>query len=170
MARKLSQELQEKAAKELNEVQANVDNLLSELRGRIQQIPHLKSRQEDQFLIAFLRSAKFDVEKAAKKIEMYYTCRTSLPELMTNRDPLDPKIRSVIKLGVGLPLPVTSDNQRVVLVRAGCYDANVHSIVDVMKVLRLIDLLLKNLIQSLLGRQHDQRHSAAGRRQCRDCR
>lgn len=134
--RVLSQSLQRKAFEELNEFPANIHKELEELRTSLHNIPHLRTRSDDQFLLTFLRSSKDNVEKAMRKIEMFYTCRTSLPELMMNRDPLDPEILEIIRLGIGLPLPLTDrpDSPRVVLVRPGAYDATRYRMIDIMKV------------------------------------
>jgi hypothetical protein len=134
--RVLSQSLQRKAVQELNEVPANIDTELDDLRQWIHHMPHLRARLDDQFLVTFLRSAKHNIERAMRKIEMFYTCRTSLPELMMNRDPLDPKILEIVRLGIGLPLPLTDkpDSPRVILIRPGAYDATRYKMIDIMKV------------------------------------
>lgn len=143
--RVLSQSLQRKAVLELCEVPTDIDQSLDELRSWLQHIPHLRSRLDDQFLVTFLRSSKYNIERAMQKVEMYYTCRTSLPELMENRDPLDPRILEIIRLGIGLPLPLTDkpDSPRVILIRPGSYDAARYSMLDIMKVANMIcDVLL----------------------------
>lgn len=134
--RPLSSSLQQKAVEELNEVPENITRDLDELRAWLHHIPHLRARLDDQFLVTFLRSAKHNVEKALRKVEMFYTCRTSLPELMMNRDPLDPRILEIIRLGIGLPLPLTEkpDSPRVILIRPGAYDATRYRMIDIMKV------------------------------------
>lgn len=134
--RTLSQSLQRKVVEEMNEVPANIDRDLDELRRWIQHVPHLRARLDDQFLITFLRSSKYNIERAMRKVEMFYTCRTSLPELMMNRDPLDPRILEIIRLGIGLPLPLTDrpDSPRVILIRPGAYDATRYRMIDIMKV------------------------------------
>lgn len=135
--RTISRELQIKAFKDLNEVSANIPGNIAALKHWIHQTPHLKARTDDQFLLTFLRGSKHDLEKAKAKIEMFYTCRTAMPEIMSNRDPLNPQLREIIKLGVGLPMPLTEKNEssRVVLIRPGVYDATRYSIIDIMKVL-----------------------------------
>ena len=134
--RALSQSLQIKAQHDLNEVPENLDMEIDELRRWVCHIPHLRSRLDDQFLVTFLRSSKHNVESAMRKIEMFYTCRSSLPELMMNRDPLDPKNLEIIRLGIGLPLPLTEkpDSPRVILIRPGAYCATRYRMIDIMKV------------------------------------
>lgn len=134
--RALSPILQRKTVEELNEVPENIDTELDDLRRCIHNFPHLRARMDDQFLITFLRSSKHNIEWAMRKIEMFYTCRTSLPELMMNRDPFDPKILEIVRLGIGLPLPFTEspDSPRVILIRPGAYDATRYKMIDIMKV------------------------------------
>lgn len=97
--RKVTRALKKIAKDELNENPKKIKEGLSELKKWIDETPHLNSRTDDQFLIAFLRGAKYDLEKAKYKLDMYYTARTALPELMQDRDPLDEKILEVIRLG-----------------------------------------------------------------------
>lgn len=141
--RPLSKTLQSKAINELNEVPAHIDAAIDELRQWLQHIPHLRARLDDQFLVTFLRSSKYNVEQAMRKVEMYYTCRTSLPELMMNRDPLDPKLLEIIRLGVGIPLPFTDkpDSPRVILIRPGSYDATRYRMIDIMKVRKDVQIV-----------------------------
>jgi hypothetical protein len=97
--RKVSRSLKKIAKDELNESPKRIKEGLSELKKWLEETPYLKSRDDDQFLIAFLRGAKYDIEKAKYKLDMFYTARTALPELMLDRDPLDGKILEVIRLG-----------------------------------------------------------------------
>lgn len=143
--RPLSRSLQQKAAFELNEDPNLIEHELIELKNRIFQLPYLKSRLDDQFLIAFLRNCKHNVQEALKKIEKFYACRCALPELMENRDPLDPRVLEILRLGVGLPLPYTTaaDSPRVILIRVGSYNASQYSMIDIMKIANMIsDVLL----------------------------
>lgn len=143
--RPLSSCLQQKAISELNEDPNQIENELVELKNKIIQLPHLKSRLDDQFLIAFLRNCKHNVNQALRKIEKFYSCRSALPELMENRDPLDPRVLEILRLGVGLPLPYTNsvDSPRVILIRVGSYNAALYSMIDIMKIANMIsDILL----------------------------
>jgi hypothetical protein len=143
--RKISASLQRKAILELREDPRTIQNSIDELKLWISQTPHLNARMDDQFLLTFLRGSKHDLNKAKAKIEMFYTCRTAMPEIMSNRDPLDPVLLDIIRLGVGIPLPLTEtdDSPRIVLVRPGAYDATRFRFIDVMKVANMIcDILL----------------------------
>lgn len=97
--RPLNSELQAVAEEELNENNAKIEEALVALREWIDDSPHLKARTDDQFLVAFLRGCKYSLEKTKRKLDMYYTLRTHIPELMLDRDPLDQKLNAILKLG-----------------------------------------------------------------------
>lgn len=104
--RPLCTALQIVARDELGEDPDKIEEALTNLREWIRDTPHLKSRTDDQFLVSFLRGCKYKLEIVKKKLEMFYTLRTHIPELMLNRDPLDPKIRAIIKLGLDIDLEI----------------------------------------------------------------
>lgn len=54
---------------------------------------------DDQFLITFLRGCKFSIQKAKEKLDLFFTVREEIPELVRNRDPLDKRIGAMLKLG-----------------------------------------------------------------------
>jgi hypothetical protein len=97
--RPLSTSLAKKAVVELNESPERMEADLQAIREWLKKCPHIKSRTDDQFLVAFLRGCKYSLEKVKEKLDMYYTVRTAIPELMANRDPLDARTLSIIKLG-----------------------------------------------------------------------
>ncbi|XP_067015628.2 retinol-binding protein pinta-like isoform X2 [Anabrus simplex] len=121
--RPLSSELQEIAKKELGEDPNRVEKDLEHIKEWLKKQPHLKTRTDDQFLIAFLRGCKFSLERTKEKLDMFYTMRTALPEYFSKRDPMDPEIQEVLKLGLLVPLPVLDgQGRRVLLQRMGGYD------------------------------------------------
>ncbi|XP_073813192.1 retinol-binding protein pinta-like [Musca autumnalis] len=97
--------LQQIAEQELGEVVERIPNDLEILKHWIQQQPHLNSRQDDQFLIQFLRGSKYSLEKAKEKLDRFYTFQTKYPEIfrITNVD--DVTFRNNYSLGSLLPLP-----------------------------------------------------------------
>lgn len=97
--RTLSIGLAKLAADELNETPERISSDIDALRAWIAQSPHLNSRVNDQFLIAFLRGCKYSLEKAKAKLDLFYTLRSQSLELMKNRDPTDEKVLAMIRLG-----------------------------------------------------------------------
>jgi hypothetical protein len=72
--RMLSEALSKKAAIELNEKPDQIEASLAAIRQWLQKMPHINARTEDQFLLIFLRSCKYRLEKVNEKLDMYYTC------------------------------------------------------------------------------------------------
>lgn len=97
--RPLSTELQKIAKEELNEIPEEMCEAVKSLRERIQGIVYLKARTDDQFLVNYLRGSKYNLKKAEKKIETFYTVRNQSPELMNDRDPANERINEIIQLG-----------------------------------------------------------------------
>lgn len=116
-SRKLTEQLRRVAVDELNEDPAKVAGHLNEMRQWIQSHEYIVSRTgkycthlsnrflnalpfiEDQFLLAFLRGTKYNIEKTKSKLEQFYSTRTSLPELFKNRDPSSHGMQKLLNLG-----------------------------------------------------------------------
>lgn len=144
--RPLHPALQKKAIDELNENPDRIQNDLDTLREWMKKSPHVKSRENDQFLVNFLRGCKFSLERVKEKLDLYHTLKTHIPELTRNRDPLDPKVLGAIRQGVGIPLPdlESPDGPRYFLIRPGAYDPSKYSIEDIIKVSTMIGDLMLN--------------------------
>ncbi|KAK4877906.1 hypothetical protein RN001_010412 [Aquatica leii] len=78
-------------------------------------LPHLKFNADEEWLMVFLYSCKFNVEKAKTKIETFYIMRQVIPELFTNRDPNLPKIQEIIKKGIVVPIKQSETHQKTIL-------------------------------------------------------
>lgn len=135
--RPVSKDLQRVAKEELNEDESTVQKNINDLRYWILHQPHLKARaNNDQLLLTFLRGSKHNLTRAKAKIDTFYTIRTALPELFEDRDVKTERIRDVLRLGVGVPLPNThtKDGPRILLIRAGGYNANKFGFLETIKV------------------------------------
>lgn len=97
--RKLSSELQEIAKNELHEDPSRMAEDLEQFKVWITKSPHLKVRMDDQFLIIFLRGCKYSLEKTKQKLDMFYTIRTHVPELMGNREAINDRTLEILRLG-----------------------------------------------------------------------
>lgn len=144
--RQLSPELAQKAREELNEVPERLEEDIATLRAWLAKCPHIKARTDDQFLLMFLRGAKHSLERAKQKLDLYYTIRSALPELIRNRDPYDAKMASLIRMGSAVPLPYTEtpSSPRIMLIRPGVYDPAKYSIQEVFKFNTMMsDIMMK---------------------------
>ena len=122
--RPLSAELQKKAEEELNARPEGLAEDLRVIREWLKKQPHLRVRQDDQFLVNFMRGCKHSLERFKEKVDLYYTLRSSLPLIYSRWDPLLPENRRLIQSGMFLPLPKTAspDGPRVLLMRVGVQD------------------------------------------------
>jgi CRAL/TRIO domain len=138
--RKLTPALQKIATDELNEDPDRIEKDLEDFRNWIKKSPHIIARDDDQFLVNFLRGCKYSMERVKQKFDLYHTMKTHVPELTRNRDPLNEKILEAIRLGVGIPLPnlEKEDGPRYFLVRPGCYDPSKYTIEDIIKVSTMV--------------------------------
>lgn len=97
--RPLSAILAKKARDELNENPAEIEDYLHNLRDWVKYQTRFKSRTCDQFLIVFLRSSKYSLEKAKHKLKNFYIYRALMPEIFKNRFVDNPKVEMIIKSG-----------------------------------------------------------------------
>ncbi|XP_071526866.1 alpha-tocopherol transfer protein-like isoform X3 [Panulirus ornatus] len=130
----LSEELQQRAKEEINEDPERRAQDIEHIRDWLKHQPHIKARTDDWTILRFLRGCKFSLERTKEKLDMYYTCKTLCPEWYKNRDPQDKKLRSILELGVMLPLPGYDHlGRKVVLGRWGIYDPRQVNVDDMMK-------------------------------------
>lgn len=54
---------------------------------------------DDWNILRFLRGCKFSLERTKEKMDMFYTCKTAVPEWFANRDPDEPKMRELLAMG-----------------------------------------------------------------------
>ncbi|KAK5646358.1 hypothetical protein RI129_004822 [Pyrocoelia pectoralis] len=146
LLRKLSAELQEVAEGELGENFLRLEEDLEYIREWINKQPHLKARTDDQFLLAFLRGCKFSLQRTQEKLDYYYTAKTIVAELFSNRDPYDPDIQEVLRLGPVLPLPNTAgpEGPRIILLQSSVLNPDKVQYIVFLKVfLMILDILLQ---------------------------
>ncbi|KAK3927294.1 Alpha-tocopherol transfer protein-like [Frankliniella fusca] len=143
--RQLTPELEERAKQELGEDPARRQADIDAIKTWLSKQAHLNANTEDQWILTFLRGCKFSLERTKEKIDSYYTFRTLLPEFFTNRDPLQPELQEILKLGICFPLPHPDPNGRkIFLLRVGQYDPSRIKLSDVMKLNYInMDITLK---------------------------
>lgn len=106
--------------------------------------PALRRRMDLKYLVYFLRTTKYDVEKAKRKILMFNKIRSTRIEWFQNRDPFLPEIQELLDIGVFLPLrQKDSYNRQVVIIRTAAHNPKYHTQDNVFKVDKMVlDLLL----------------------------
>lgn len=104
--RALTKELQEVSITELNETPERIASDLAALKTWISKTPHLNPRTDDQFLMVFLRSSKFSLERAKERLDNFYAIRSALPDVFANRLVTDELI-DFLREGIFFPLPHT---------------------------------------------------------------
>lgn len=146
--RQLSTELAEKARLELNEDPKRVEDDVQHIKNWIAKQPHLRARTDEQWILGFLRGCKFSLERTKEKFDLYYTLRSTAPELWRYKYN-DPKVLEILNLGVVLILPKSIDkiSPRVALVRIGAYDPNKYHITDIMSA--------SNIVQEIMMQEDD---------------
>jgi hypothetical protein len=97
--RPLSKELAKRAEDELHENPDRVATDIESIRHWLQKCAHINSCMDDQFIISFLRGCEYKLEIVKQKLDMFYTVRTAIPLIITNRDPLYSNTRAIIKAG-----------------------------------------------------------------------
>ncbi|KAF5271381.1 hypothetical protein FQA39_LY08179 [Lamprigera yunnana] len=141
----VSSVLQKKAQVELNENVNTIQDDIKHIKEWLKQQPHLEFNPDDQVILNFLRGSKYSLQKTKKKLDMFYTMKTLLPEFYKNRDPLSSELHYILQQGLCLPLPKHDTNPQVIYVRLSVNDVSKIKFSDVLKVaLMIIDILLKD--------------------------
>ncbi|XP_077989776.1 alpha-tocopherol transfer protein-like [Glandiceps talaboti] len=99
----LSQALQERAERELNETAESRESGFREMRERMKSRPDIHFRSDEAFLLRFLRARKFDVDRAFKNLVRYYEIRTSYPAVFDDLKPSNNK--HIFDMGMNFTLP-----------------------------------------------------------------
>lgn len=134
----MSPDLQEKARKELGEDPDRRKEDIEAIRKWLKKQPHINARLDDWNILRFLRGCKFSLERTKEKMDMFYTCKTAVPEWFVNRDPDIPKMRELLEMGCFLPLEKTDPQGRqVIIVRAGIHNTSTTSVEELFKATHL---------------------------------
>lgn len=103
--RLLDPALQKKAIKELYEDPERISKDLDAVREWLKKSPHIKSRDDDQFLVNWLSSCKYSMGKLKIKFDLYHSMKTHIPDMTRNRDPSSEKLLAAIRQGYTVVLP-----------------------------------------------------------------
>jgi len=138
------EELVMEAKKEVGEDETRLQEDLQALRSWLKKSPHLKeARQDDAKLLQFLRGCKFSLERTKEKLDLYNSCRASLPDWFEPWDPSAPIFQKIINFRHFLPLPgYDCHGRQVILLRPGKLDPSKTSLEEVaMCTLAFLELV-----------------------------
>ncbi|CAH2087459.1 unnamed protein product [Euphydryas editha] len=89
---------------------------------------------EDVLLRRFYTSSGKRMERVKRTIDLFFTIRSTAPELFLKRDPWSPEIRRVFEVTDMLPLPnKTKENYKVFIYRLNNPDYDLFNFVDSVK-------------------------------------
>ncbi|XP_045513297.1 alpha-tocopherol transfer protein-like [Pieris brassicae] len=119
------------------------------LRNWLNKQPHLPHDVEDVLLHRFYLSCHKSLERAKRTMDLFFTMRSSTPDLFCKRDPCSAEIRKVFEITDMLPLPTrTKDNYNVFIYRLREPDLDMFSFLDAVKTFFM-------LIDTRLTEEHD---------------
>ncbi|XP_023232512.1 alpha-tocopherol transfer protein-like [Centruroides sculpturatus] len=103
----------------------------------------IKCRMDDIFLLGFLRSRKFDLQRSLQQLKNYYNIRVNYPEYF--KDLLPSKLEHVFNLNVVQYLPSSDQNGSYIYIfRFGKWDTSAASVTDVIRAIMLFTDLQLN--------------------------
>lgn len=148
MYRKIPDDLKQTAECKLNEITSRIENDITQMKEWMAMQPHLNFEIDDQSILTFLRCCKFSLQRTKETIDTYYTARSIIPELFSNRDPYLPEIQHLLNTGgIALPLPNLDpyDGSRILWVNySSSLDPNFVSLRELDKVnYMILEILLK---------------------------
>ncbi|XP_013184164.1 alpha-tocopherol transfer protein-like [Amyelois transitella] len=128
-------EMWQKIREELNENADTKDADLAHIKEWLKKEPHLPDEWDDQRIMTFLRGCKFSLEKTKRKLDMYFTMRTAVPEFFTDRDVKRPELQEILNMVQMPPLPgLTPDGRRVIIMRGLDKDVQTPNVADAFKL------------------------------------
>ncbi|XP_066598808.1 retinol-binding protein pinta-like [Prorops nasuta] len=135
----LTGEEREYAAINLNEQDETRAKNIAEIKEWLNKNDDLISRTDDFFILRFLRTCKFDIERTKRRLRNYHEQRTNSPEWFLNRDPLLLEMQEFFNMGVFLPLKKPDNEGRmVIIIRCTAHDPSRHEFHDLFKACLMI--------------------------------
>ncbi|CAH2093611.1 unnamed protein product [Euphydryas editha] len=146
-------EMWQKIREELNENAETKDQDLAHIKEWLKKEPHLPDEFDDQRLMTFLRGCKFSLEKCKRKLDMYFTMRSAVPEFFTERDVTRPELQEILKIVQMPPMPgLTPDGRRVIIMRGLDKDTQAPNVAHAFKLaLMLGDVRLAEEKEGVAG-------------------
>lgn len=76
----------------------DIQEQVVQFRKWLDQQPDTPKTIDDKFCLRFLHSCYYDFEKAKTAVELFFSIRTSAPDLLTNRDPMSAPIQKTLNI------------------------------------------------------------------------
>jgi pyridoxine/pyridoxamine 5'-phosphate oxidase len=153
----LDKHLEPIAKKELREDEYTRNEALRQMREWLKQntdVEHV--REDDLFLLRFLRNKKFSVHMAQQTLLKYLNFRRVLSNFFTDLDFLSPRINQLLNNGFMFPSPVRDKKGRRVLIsQAKYFDTEKFSGEDLVKIHMIAyETLMENETDQIMGFVH----------------
>lgn len=101
--------------------------------------PHLPHQYEEARMERLFLRCKKSIEKCKETLDVYFTVKTALPEIFSNRDPLLPWFQETSKVSCFIPLPkLTEKYDRVLIMAIFEHDPEKYLAINVMKMCTLV--------------------------------
>ncbi|PSN57107.1 hypothetical protein C0J52_01295 [Blattella germanica] len=101
--------------------------------------PHLPHDYDEGRIERRYIWCKASLERTKSSLDMYYTLRGAVPEILSNRDPSLPWFKQITDLAYCLPMPrLTEDCQRIVLIGNLDPDATNYNLFDIFKLVFMV--------------------------------
>lgn len=122
------------AREELGEEPAQRERDVEAVRQWLLKQQGLNARTDRTTILRYLRGCKYSLEKTKAKLDVYYTSKGANPDMFQNRDPRNPKLREILKLGLMVPLPGYDPlGRKVIFGRLGAWETNKYRPEDLFK-------------------------------------
>ncbi|XP_046417873.1 alpha-tocopherol transfer protein-like isoform X1 [Neodiprion fabricii] len=134
-----TEEMSKQIRVELNEDPTTRQRDLKLIKEWLAKQPHLPVFDDDLRLMTFLRGCKFSLEKCKRKLDMYFTMRSIVPEFFSQRDITRAEMREITSVVQIPPLPgLTKNGRRVILMRGIDKDIPTPNVAEAMKMVLMI--------------------------------
>ena len=135
VSKELDDKTLNKARKELNENQKQRETDIQSTKEWILKQNYMKAKLDDDFIIRFLRTAKYSYSRTQELIRNFWVIRTEMKEIFHDRNFEDDSVlMEIADLGLYLPLPKPDNEGRIVIIqRLGLWDTKKYDFYDIAK-------------------------------------
>ncbi|XP_041986718.1 retinaldehyde-binding protein 1 [Aricia agestis] len=145
------------AEKELRETPSTKEQALNIMREWIQKNNDIRNvRQDENFLLRFLRHKKYSIPMAQQTLLKYLNLRKYYPECFSNLDCEEPKLKEIISNGYIAVSPVRDNaGRRVIVYNMGKFNATKFTCWDMCRAHCVVyETLMEDPTEQILGFVH----------------